>query len=64
MPAHRDADLYERELGPDARARQERERGERHPCCGQLVSDGHHIACASRPADDPPPVIEGQEALL
>jgi len=55
---------YARELGTDALERQRREGGERHPCCGELVADGHHLACSKRPADEPPAHVDGQEALL
>lgn len=64
-PNHETVDeRYARELGEAAFERQKRERGERHPCCGEPVADGHHLACSKRPADEPPAHVEGQEALL
>lgn len=45
-----------------ALARQQREARERHTCCGELVTEGHHEAC---PKWKPPPeVLDGQESLL
>lgn len=60
----READAYERELGEEARARQQRDRRERLSCCGELVVEGHHFACPKRPDDEPPAHVEGQETLL
>lgn len=62
--ADRAADLYGETLGVEALERQRRERGERHPCCGELVAVGHHLACSKRPVDEVPAHIDGQEALL
>lgn len=58
------AERYAREVGNDALERQKRERGERHPCCGELVSEGHHGMCSKRPTDEVPAHVDGQEALL
>lgn len=55
---------YARELGQDALERQRRERGERHPCCGELLAHGHHFMCSKRPADEPAAHLDGQQGLL
>lgn len=59
-------ELYRREVGADALARQEQAKLEQHACCWEPLTGQHHPACPNRPRDqeDVPPLIEGQEALL
>ena len=57
-------EVYAKEVGAEALERQRQERVERHPCCGELVSEGHHMMCSKRPLDEPPADVDGQESLL
>lgn len=59
----RQVKLYEQELGPAARARQEELRQTRHSCCWSHIEEGHNPACPNAP--EPGPVeIPGQSGLL
>jgi hypothetical protein len=56
--------LYREQVGEAALERQQAERGERHPCCWELVADGHHPACSKRPDDEPVQVHADQASIL
>lgn len=56
-------ELYRREVGPDALARQEQAKLERHACCWEPLTGPHHLSC---PKYEPPEthIDAGQESLL
>lgn len=62
--ADRAAEKYAEAVGTDALERQRAQRGERHPCCGELIAAGHHMMCSKRPDDQEPAHIDGQASLL
>jgi hypothetical protein len=63
-PEFKREQLYKQQLGEAALERQRALRGERHPCCWELVADSHHPACSKRPDDEPAPVHENQASIL